>query len=604
MKKRFLLTFIVFICTFFCFGINGKALGCNYILSNNNNYTDYESPADDYVKFYNYLYYKKFNSVDVLKNVENLRKIKKAIEATYVPHTDWWGSKNPLAISGDLKKLNFTINIQGSKVVSSELFIYTSSKKYNSKYEYKKNQFNVQNSCPDLLFLKRQAVSLNDNGRGAYQQYFNIETATYLDGNYSDFYTRIKYPEDFENGEYLVAISTSTGFEGYYNGLKCILKGDRAHSFSYKADIDSVLKALKEKGFNYEQINENNIDDTLKPLILNSTAEEIKNYNNIFKISLELNSMNQCFGATDVTDSSMALNWLNINDKNNSMKYVIILKPILEDLNEKLPQLKTALMDNNINENADWNMCRNECQGKPDDMIEDCYEQCDIDYPIATCQFDNKKVYDDCTKKCGDNGECLDACKENFDSNNALCAIRCDKIVDNNKNTAEKKLYEMINPSCDKAGASYKKCMISTCELYKQNPNNLDTIKTAYNDIINGTTEAQRDLKESTEKVYIDLIKMGGIDIEGGDLCLILKDLQPYIDIVINIIRIGGPLLVLILTGLDAMKTIGSSNEEENKKFFNRLKIRLICVAILILVPTIIDFLVNLAIDPDCMKKG
>ena len=103
-----------------------------------------------------------------------------------------------------------------------------------------------------------------------------------------------------------------------------------------------------------------------------------------------------------------------------------------------------------------------------------------------------------------------------------------------------------------------------------------------------------------------DIYSNYGINISESDknaFCSILlgegenDGLYPYIRLVLNLIRIAGPILVVLLTAFDGMKVITSFKGDENKKFWNHLKIRLICLVILILVPTIINYIVNLFID-------
>lgn len=117
------------------------------------------------------------------------------------------------------------------------------------------------------------------------------------------------------------------------------------------------------------------------------------------------------------------------------------------------------------------------------------------------------------------------------------------------------------------------------------------------------------DTSDIIDKKFIEYYENHGIEIsETEDLCDILlgkndeNGLYVYIKGVLNAIRIGGPILVVFLTAFDAMKSISSFKDDENKKFWNHLKIRLICVAILILVPTIINFLVKLAIS-ECVVE-
>lgn len=141
-------------------------------------------------------------------------------------------------------------------------------------------------------------------------------------------------------------------------------------------------------------------------------------------------------------------------------------------------------------------------------------------------------------------------------------------------------------------------------------PNNVCDNKTG-EDVSNDMNKSQKDIKEDikdiVEKKLIQYYENKGIEIgDDKDFCDILigKDnkngLYPYIKIVLNVTRIGGTVLVVILTGLDVMKVISSFKDDENKKFWNHLKIRLICLVVLILVPTIINFLVKLVIESAC----
>ena len=141
-------------------------------------------------------------------------------------------------------------------------------------------------------------------------------------------------------------------------------------------------------------------------------------------------------------------------------------------------------------------------------------------------------------------------------------------------------------------------------------PSNFCTGKTS-EEIVNDMNEKKEKIDDNIEEIMgkklIEYYENKGIEIsDDTDFCDILigKDnengLYPYIKIVLNVTRIGGTVLVVILTGLDVMKVISSFKDDENKKFWNHLKIRLICLVVLILVPTIINFLVKLVIESAC----
>ena len=74
----------------------------------------------------------------------------------------------------------------------------------------------------------------------------------------------------------------------------------------------------------------------------------------------------------------------------------------------------------------------------------------------------------------------------------------------------------------------------------------------------------------------------------------------------LNYIKIAGPILVVLLSALDFIKAIASSEEEAFKKAQSRLVIRLIAALALFLVPTFVELLLGLIngiSDPTCGLK-
>lgn len=72
---------------------------------------------------------------------------------------------------------------------------------------------------------------------------------------------------------------------------------------------------------------------------------------------------------------------------------------------------------------------------------------------------------------------------------------------------------------------------------------------------------------------------------------------------VLNYFRIIGPLLVIVLSGLDYVKAIINSDDDALKKTHSRLVKRLILAALLFLIPTIVELLLkifNIVSDPLC----
>lgn len=71
----------------------------------------------------------------------------------------------------------------------------------------------------------------------------------------------------------------------------------------------------------------------------------------------------------------------------------------------------------------------------------------------------------------------------------------------------------------------------------------------------------------------------------------------------LNYIKIAGPVLVVLLSALDFVKAIASSEEDAFKKVQNKLVIRLVAALDLFLVPTFVTLLLQLIngiSDPTC----
>ena len=71
----------------------------------------------------------------------------------------------------------------------------------------------------------------------------------------------------------------------------------------------------------------------------------------------------------------------------------------------------------------------------------------------------------------------------------------------------------------------------------------------------------------------------------------------------LKIIRIGAIILVVILTGLDALKSFVSFDEKNSKNFYKHLLNRLMCIAILFLAPSVIELFISLFNANDVISK-
>lgn len=89
------------------------------------------------------------------------------------------------------------------------------------------------------------------------------------------------------------------------------------------------------------------------------------------------------------------------------------------------------------------------------------------------------------------------------------------------------------------------------------------------------------------------------IDMSEGKFGWILQKL-------LNYIKIAGPILVVLLSAVDFIKAMASSDENVFKKAQSRLMIRLIAALALFLVPTLVQLLLGLIngiSDPTCGLK-
>ena len=131
---------------------------------------------------------------------------------------------------------------------------------------------------------------------------------------------------------------------------------------------------------------------------------------------------------------------------------------------------------------------------------------------------------------------------------------------------------------------------------------------TTMQDMINNFQEqTKNELEQSIKNYLIQTYEHQGIEIKPKeDWCAILlgknqeNGLYKYINGTLVVITIAGPIIIIVLTALDAIKMIASATDEDNKKFWKHIKIRLICLVILILVPTIINYLVKMFIEGSC----
>lgn len=109
-----------------------------------------------------------------------------------------------------------------------------------------------------------------------------------------------------------------------------------------------------------------------------------------------------------------------------------------------------------------------------------------------------------------------------------------------------------------------------------------------------------KDCKPNPKKGYVKtcsqrnnniINSFNNVDLSG---CIIDKGTQSIIDWIMNLVRIGGVILLVVLGMLDFVKAAASGEQEEMKKSKSKFVKRLIACVVLFFVPIIVDILVGL----------
>lgn len=434
------------------------------------------------------------------------------------------------------------------------------------------------NSCPAAAFISFyliDGVKEEYNIKMTQDEPLNLEDYLnsgqtiigYLNSQQGTFWSQIVLPltNTYNGSTYRDSIYK---IDEYFEGFVCtkLVSGDRR--------IYDIFDDYRYSGFDYEQIYKNggdkqSISELIKNSILKlpyfsySTKEDatyaieedlaiLEQYNNSVVTCLEDKVSTKNWGTTGVNSSD---DWFKkYEPKNVEPLYVNMMISILKQV-----------LENDLY-----------------DIAADMNEELDVKFFIES----------QCPQDQNIKNICLDGVCENFSK------IKCDYIkrsltgdsiagdVTQGLTNDEDKVATYISQVCDRDDVD---CQNNYCNQFKNQCSN----------IVNNNTETQKKYDEIMNSITKDIIDQVGYEI--NDICDLLYDEDKGIGIyfygLLDAIKIVGPILVIILTGLDAMKMIASGKEDEQKKFFNRLKIRLICLALLFLIPSIIEFLVKIVIE-------
>ena len=175
------------------------------------------------------------------------------------------------------------------------------------------------------------------------------------------------------------------------------------------------------------------------------------------------------------------------------------------------------------------------------------------------------------------------------------CTLSVDvpkKFYSNDKFTCPKYIYTKSD-TYGKEGINVK---IIVYDTGGENDTNRSTVDSNGN-VVNKTYTNNATLDGLNQK-YDSCSQLIDTETEGSFGWLLQK--------ILNYIKIAGPILVVLLSALDFIKAIASSEEDAFKKAQSRLVIRLVAALALFLVPTFVELLLGLINginDPSCGLK-
>ena len=175
------------------------------------------------------------------------------------------------------------------------------------------------------------------------------------------------------------------------------------------------------------------------------------------------------------------------------------------------------------------------------------------------------------------------------------CTLSVDvpkKFYSNKKFTCPKYIYTK-SEAYGKDGVNFKTTVYDTGG---ENDTNRSTIDSNGN-VVNKTYTNNATLDGLNQK-YDSCSQLIDTQTEGSFGWLLQK--------ILNYIKIAGPILVVLLSALDFIKAVASSEEDAFKKAQSRLVIRLVAALALFLVPTFVELLLGLIngiTDPTCGLK-
>lgn len=637
MKKKILLSLVIFVSVFFSFGIKGKAdLTCTYTIDGDDNIFSADNP---YIKYRQYIYAS--DDVDYSSPNSNYNKI--LSWNSYKDHKkeygeDPWG--NLLRFSEkkykkDIAGIKFTFELNDESSLKIEYYQVNKEKKFKELKTIKKiNVRNISNNkCPDAMAIL----------------YVNNKSANTFYGVYSDSTINLEklfiqaeksfrnlLPDDYGDGKEsakgmkLIILNDDLGYSDYFAEESCLLSGyynfdnidnlkitkskagDIVHNYlenvpELRQILDEFIESPEYDIANYFTGKKNGLNDFWRAMY-NAHSGNISDHVIILKeATANISSCEQKYvGGGD--NVSNRYDWLQKygNISFGEEKYIPYLLPILEQFENIYTDnpefFKFATKMDKIGE---------VCNSASDDFDpKSCAAGASEQNALYICSSDIMTEYSDTTNvdyavvfKYFDKIDCSALSQTLFKgklTEEVISSLSCKDILDQYDKSD---VYSEANNNGTINWFEQEECMKDVTAYYSK----INANKTT-EELNKQMNEIQGYVDSTMEKIYKEysVVSQGGVDIDISDMdsCdFFSSELMNYIKLALNWIRIIGPILVIFLTGYNAIQSIASFKEDGKNKFWKNLKVRLICVVLLILVPTVINFLIDIFKITTCKIK-
>lgn len=477
----------------------------------------------------------------------------------------------------NMAAFEFGVMMGGEVLGDSNEFRYFNNS-WNTKYKFSESL----NSCPTVM---RMDYSIKINSSSNFYLTSKV-MPIFIDDEYFEngIVENYLFDENLcdlsSNPEILMFSNQTSGnynMNVYYEGKSCLID-NYSDDFSYlKYDIDSIFNSYLNSGFDYKKIY---LD------ISNSSADvDFKN--------------------SSITEEIMNLPYFKGSNSSQAIDAIKRDLEVLEGYSSNIigclnSKIEVFQYNGNVKNTNDW-LEKYDSKGNSIyvnmmvTLLKKLLDNPNIIDTIAGVKKDDeiKDYVSDLCKSIPETDARIQCMLQQCKSIDIINCRNLASITDySGLNVIERQIYDGAVNQCKTNGES---CIISTCENLKL------SMSVNCPAAIKGESEAQKKLESIIDGIIYDLIGSTGVKIHKGGICNLLYDeekgLGLYIYGGLNLIRIASPILIIILTALDGIKMIASSKEDEQKKFFNHLKVRIICLVLLYLIPTIIKFLLETFVE-------